>query len=211
VHKEPWLPDRVTEIAMFPLGSVLLPHMPLPLRVFEPRYLAMLGDILGDEPSEFGVTLIERGQEVGGGDVRTDIGTVAQIGSLDTSGESILLIAQGVRRIRVDRWLDDAPYPRAEVTDLPDPEWSDDLAPLLERADRLVRRLLKLAEEAGEELPWPPDIGLDDDPAAAAWQLAAIAPFGPLDQLDLLRSTSIERLLSRTIDLAGEAEPLYGA
>ncbi|GAA4736686.1 LON peptidase substrate-binding domain-containing protein [Amnibacterium soli] len=205
------MPDRVTEIAMFPLGSVLLPHMPLPLRVFEPRYLAMLGDILGDEPSEFGVTLIERGQEVGGGDVRTDIGTVAQIGSLDTSGESILLIAQGVRTIRVDRWLDDAPYPRAEVTDLPDPEWSDDLAPLLERADRLVRRLLKLAEEAGEELPWPPDIGLDDDPAAAAWQLAAIAPFGPLDQLDLLRSTSIERLLSRTIDLAGEAEPLYGS
>ncbi|WP_345479210.1 LON peptidase substrate-binding domain-containing protein [Amnibacterium soli] len=201
----------MTEIAMFPLGSVLLPHMPLPLRVFEPRYLAMLGDILGDEPSEFGVTLIERGQEVGGGDVRTDIGTVAQIGSLDTSGESILLIAQGVRTIRVDRWLDDAPYPRAEVTDLPDPEWSDDLAPLLERADRLVRRLLKLAEEAGEELPWPPDIGLDDDPAAAAWQLAAIAPFGPLDQLDLLRSTSIERLLSRTIDLAGEAEPLYGS
>jgi len=205
------LPERVTEIAMFPLGSVLLPHMPLPLRVFEPRYLAMLRDILADEPSEFGVTLIERGQEVGGGDVRTDIGTVAQIGSLDTSGESILLIAQGVRRIRVDRWLDDAPYPRAEVSDLPEPEWTDDLAPLLERADTLVRRLLKLAEEAGEELPWPPDIGLDDDPAAAAWQLAAIAPFGPLDQLDLLRSPTIERLLSRTIDLADDAETLFSA
>jgi uncharacterized protein len=190
---------------MFPLGSVLLPHMPLPLRVFEPRYLAMLRDILADEPSEFGVTLIERGQEVGGGDVRTDIGTVAQIGSLDTSGESILLIAQGVR------WLDDAPYPRAEVSDLPDPEWSEDLAPMLERADRLVRSVLKLAEETGAELRWPPDIGLDDDPAAAAWQLAAIAPFGPLDQLDLLRSTSIERLLSRTIDLAEDAHTLYSA
>ncbi|WP_199706402.1 LON peptidase substrate-binding domain-containing protein [Amnibacterium setariae] len=198
-------------LPMFPLGSVLLPHMPLPLRVFEPRYLAMLRDILADEPSEFGVTLIERGQEVGGGDVRTDIGTVAQIGSLDTSGESILLIAQGVRRIRVDRWLDDAPYPRAEVSDLPDPEWSEDLAPMLERADRLVRSVLKLAEETGAELRWPPDIGLDDDPAAAAWQLAAIAPFGPLDQLDLLRSTSIERLLSRTIDLAEDAHTIYSA
>ncbi|GAA2748955.1 LON peptidase substrate-binding domain-containing protein [Amnibacterium kyonggiense] len=200
----------MTAIPMFPLGSVLLPHMPLPLRVFEPRYLAMLRDILPDEPAEFGVTLIERGQEVGGGDVRTDIGTVAQVGSLDTSGEAILLIAQGVRRIRVDRWLEDAPYPRAEVTDLEEPAWSDDLAPLLARADLLVRRVLKLAEEAGEELRWPPDIVLDDDPAAAAWQLAAIAPFGPLDQLDLLRSPSIERLLSRTIDLVEDAETLYG-
>ncbi|MGN6446227.1 LON peptidase substrate-binding domain-containing protein [Amnibacterium sp.] len=198
-------------LPMFPLGSVLLPHMPLPLRVFEPRYLAMLRDILGDEPAEFGVALIERGQEVGGGDVRVDLATVAQVGSLDTSGESIVLIAQGVRRVRVDRWLDDAPYPRAEVTELPDPAWSDDLAPLLERADRLVRRVLKLAEEAGEELRWPPDIVLDDGPAAAAWQLAAIAPFGPLDQLDLLRSTSIERLLSRTIDLVDDAETLYSA
>ncbi len=195
---------------MFPLGSVLLPHMPLPLRVFEPRYMAMLRDILGDEPAEFGVTLIERGQEVGGGDVRTDIGTVAQIGSLDTSGESILLIAQGVRRFRVEKWLDDAPYPRADVSDLPDTEWSDDLAPTLERADGVVRRVLKLAEEAGEEVRWPADIVLDDDPAAAAWQLAAIAPFGPLDQLDLLRSLSIERLLTRTIDLAEDAETLYG-
>jgi hypothetical protein len=201
----------MTQIPMFPLGSVLLPHMPLPLRVFEPRYLSMLRDILGDEPAEFGVTLIERGQEVGGGDVRTDIGTVAQIGSLDTSGDSILLIAQGVRRVRVDTWLDDAPYPRAEVTDLPDPEWSDELAPMLARADLLVRRVLKIAEESGEELRWPPDIVLDDDPAAAAWQLAAIAPFGPLDQLDLLRSASIERLLSRTIDLVDDAETLYRA
>lgn len=194
---------------MFPLGSVLMPHMPLPLRVFEPRYLTMLRDILGDEPSEFGVTLIERGQEVGGGDVRSDIGTVAQIGSLDTSGDSILLIAQGVRRIRVERWLDDAPYPRADVSELPDPEWSAELEPLLQRADGVVRRVLKLAEAAGEELHWPPDIGLDDDPAAAAWQLAAIAPFGPLDQIDLLRSTTIERLLTRTIDLAEDAEMLF--
>jgi uncharacterized protein len=199
----------MTTIAMFPLGSVLLPHMPLPLRVFESRYLEMLRVILADEPSEFGVVLIERGQEVGGGDVRVDIGTVAQIGSIDTSGESILLIAQGVRRIRVTRWIDDAPYPRAEVEDLPEPEWSDELAPLLERADRAVRRVLKEAEEAGFELRWPADVGLDDDPAAAAWQLAAIAPLGPLDQLDLLGSTSIERLLRRTIELTEDAEALY--
>ena len=53
--------------AMFPLGSVLLPHMPLPLQLFEQRYLMMLGQLLETEDPEFGVVLIERGSEVGGG------------------------------------------------------------------------------------------------------------------------------------------------
>ena len=54
-------------IPMFPLGSVLFPHMPLPLRLFEPRYLKMLGDLLEQPDPEFGVVLIERGHEVGVG------------------------------------------------------------------------------------------------------------------------------------------------
>ena len=199
----------MTAMAMFPLGSVLLPHMPLPLRVFEPRYLAMLKDVLQEEPSDFGVVLIERGQEVGGGDIRVDVGTVARVESLDTAGESIVMIAQGVRRIRITGWLPDDPYPRAEVEDLPEPPWSEDIAPLLAKAESTVRRVLKLADAAGEELRWPPDVVLDDDPAAAAWQLAAIAPLGPLDQLDLLRSETLERLLTRTIGLVEDAEPLY--
>ena len=52
---------------MFPLGGVLFPGMPLRLRVFEPRYRAMVTECLAGTP-EFGVVLIERGNEVGGGD-----------------------------------------------------------------------------------------------------------------------------------------------
>ena len=63
---------------MFPLGSVLFPHAVLPLHVFEPRYLALVERCLaGDQ--EFGVVLIERGSEVGGGDVRFSVGTVTRI------------------------------------------------------------------------------------------------------------------------------------
>ena len=194
---------------MFPLGSVLFPHMPLPLRVFEPRYLALLRDILPDEPAEFGVPLIERGSEVGGGDVRAAIGTIARVGQLDSAGQAVLLIAQGDRRVRITEWLDDAPYPRAVVEDLPEPGWKDELAPLLDHAERVVRRVLHKAEEVGQEVRWPSDVGLDDDPAAAAWQLAAISPLGPLDQLDLLRSDSVARLLARTVELTEDAEVLY--
>ena len=71
------------ELAMFPLGSVLLPGMPLALRVFEPRYVELLSTVLGDTDREFGVVLIERGSEVGGGDVRFGAGTVARIETVE--------------------------------------------------------------------------------------------------------------------------------
>ena len=58
------------------LGAV--PARALPLHVFEPRYRALVEDCLAGEP-EFGVVLIERGSEVGGGDTRFDVGTVARI------------------------------------------------------------------------------------------------------------------------------------
>ena len=63
---------------MFPLGTVLFPHMGLPLHVFEARYQALTRDCL-DGNGEFGVVLIERGSEVGGGDTRFGVGTVALI------------------------------------------------------------------------------------------------------------------------------------
>jgi len=193
---------------MFPLGSVLFPKMPLPLRIFEPRYLAMLGSILAEEPSEFGVVLIERGQEVGGGDQRMGIGTVAQIVELDTSAEAVLVVALGDRRFEVVDWLPDEPFPRAEVRPLPELEWSDDLVPLRDRAEGKVRRALARATEWGEGR-WPADVELADDPASAAWQLAAVAPLGPLDQVALLRSTSVDQLLNRVIDLVTAVEAAY--
>ena len=51
-------------LPVFPLGSVLFPHMPLALRVFEERYLKMIGALLETDDLVFGVVLIERGSEV---------------------------------------------------------------------------------------------------------------------------------------------------
>ena len=186
-------------LPMFPLGSVLFPSMPTALRVFEERYIVMLSTILGDEPPEFGIVLIERGSEVGGGEQRFPIGTVAQITRVETSEGFIGLIAQGDRRIEVTAWLDDDPYPRAEVREVPALEWDDELEPLFERAEQLVRRTIARASEFVEQ-QWPADIVLSDDKVEASWQLAGIAPLGPLDQVRLLRSTSVAELLSATIE-----------
>src|SRR4051794_29363897 len=101
---------------MFPLGSVLLPGAVLPLHVFEPRYRTLVDACLAADEHEFGVVLIDRGHEVGGGDVRRRAGTVArmmQVAELEAGRYAV--VAVGTRRIRVERWLDDDPYPRADV------------------------------------------------------------------------------------------------
>ena len=62
--------DLPGSLPLFPLtGAVLLPRGQLPLNIFEPRYREMVSDCLRDDQS-FGVVLIERGSEVGGGDQR---------------------------------------------------------------------------------------------------------------------------------------------
>jgi Lon protease-like protein len=167
---------------MFPLGLVHFPHVPLPLQVFEPRYRQLTIDCL-DGDREFGVVLIERGSEVGGGDERFDIGTMTTIVDVGFNELGLVKLSTvGTRRIRILRWLEDEPYPRAETEDLPPPEIEpEDLA----AADRKVRRALAMRAEL--DIPSVPHtIALDPEPAHAIFQLAAIAPLGPADKQRLL-------------------------
>jgi Lon protease-like protein len=186
--------DDVTDLAMFPLGSVLFPAMPLPLRVFEPRYLTLLQDILPDAPAEFGVVLIERGQEVGGGEKRFDVGTVAQVAEMKVADGYLSVLGEGTRRVEVVEWLAEDPYPRARVRELAPLEWDEGLRERREQTEALVRRTLARVSEF-EDLSWSPAVQLSDDPVDALWQLAAVAPLGPLDQLGLLRCSSARQLL----------------
>jgi Lon protease-like protein len=195
---------------MFPLGSVLFPNMPLQLRVFEERYLIMLSTMLKAQQGEFGVVLIERGREVGGGERRFDLGTTAEITRLGAQEGMVGLQAQGHRRFRVVEWLADEPHPRAVVTELDEFEWEPDVAPRLQKAERLVRQSLAAASEFVEST-WPPDVVLADEPVPRLWQLAGVAPLGPLDQLELLGSASLRSLLDRLIELTAEASAIYGA
>ncbi|HJV12966.1 MAG TPA: LON peptidase substrate-binding domain-containing protein [Propionibacteriaceae bacterium] len=189
---------------MFPLSSVLFPYMPLRLRVFEERYLIMLAELLKTEDARFGVVLIERGQEVGGGEQRFGVGTVAEIKQLGAQEGFVGLVAEGGRRFEVTQWLEDAPHPRAEIRELPDLAWDARLSDLRDETEQLVRRTLTVASEFAENV-WPADIELSPDPEAAAWQLAAIAPLNALDQIELLRATSFQELLGRVAELTREA------
>lgn len=198
------------ELAMFPLGSVLLPGMPLPLRVFEPRYVAMLSSVLGEPEHEFGVVLIERGSEVGGGDVRFGVGTVARIVSVERAGGLIVLLATGSTRFEVVRWLQDDPFPRALVHELPALEFDESTPSDLSAAEAEVRASISRASEF-VELPWPADVELSPDPAERIWQVAGIAPLNSMDQYALLRSRTASELLARLVEDTQAAEILLTA
>lgn len=194
---------------MFPLGSVLFPSMVLPLHVFEPRYRTLVQTCL-DADRELGVVLIERGSEVGGGDVRTGVGTVARIVQAEELADGRwVLAAIGTRRIKVETWLPDDPHPWAEVEDWPDDEPIVDMSDAYRERVVLLRRVLALKAEAGEPAA-PAAVELAEDPVLGAYQLGAVAPIGPADQQAVLAADSVEhrleligRLLADEADFLG--------
>ena len=176
-------------LPMFPLGTVLFPHAPLPLHVFEPRYRTMVRDLL-DGDGEFGVVLIERGHEVGGGDVRFSVGTLARLLQCSPLPDGrYALMAYGTVRLRVEEWLPDDPYPQAAVTVLDDPDVAGDLAPALTRAVDALDTVLTLAAELDPRFTPPDTPPLSPDASTAAFELCARAPLGPLDAQRLLEAT----------------------
>lgn len=185
---------------MFPLGSVLMPAMPLSLRIFEERYLKLLGDLIGQENPEFGVVAIERGQEVGGGEKRLGFGTLASVTDIGTLDQFYGLESVGSQRFRVNAWLPDDPYPMADIDLIPDLVWDDSLTSAKDQLETKVRNLLAFASEFGD-LHYGADIEFSDDPVQACWQLAGVLPVGPSDHLDLLQSLSAADLISATQDL----------
>jgi uncharacterized protein len=193
-------------IPMFPLGTVLVPGMAIPLHIFEPRYRQLVQDCLAGTPV-FGVALIERGSEVGGGDVRVGAGTLARIteAAMVEDGRWYL-VAIGTTRVRVLRWLEDDPYPRAEVEEWADPEDDRDLdAAAVEGLVAVLRRVLALRSELGEAAA-PATIDLPSEGVLATWQAAAAAGFGPFDVQRILTTDGARARHDVLLELLIDAE-----
>ena len=114
------------ELPLFPLGAVLFPGGLLPLKVFEARYLDLIGACLR-ERRPFGVVTLQSGSEVLArkGSVRFEpIGTVAELLDVDSERQGILLVrCRGAQRfqIRSSRQQDDGLWV-AQSEPLPDDE-----------------------------------------------------------------------------------------
>jgi Lon protease-like protein len=187
-----------TPMPMFPLGTVLFPHALLPLHVFEPRYRLMTQRVMNAD-GEFGVVLIERGSDVGGGDTRFGIGTVARVvraQELPDGGYALATV--GMRRIRIDRWISDDPFPQADVADLEEVATDAD-APRRDRALGAFSAVCDLHRQIDPRVLDLPAI--DEDPVQASFEIAALAPIGPLDAQRVLEVANAGDRLDLLADL----------
>jgi uncharacterized protein len=182
----------------------------MPLHVFEPRYRALMRDCLDGDP-RFGVVLIERGSEVGGGDQRSNLGTRGVITRAAELPDGRWVVeVRGEAVVGIDEWLPDDPYPLALVTERPVPEGSDatGTASSLDVATRRVRRVRAVLAEQGGAPALPPEATLDGggDPEVAAWQLCAVSPVNAYDAQRLLAAGGVTERLGLLMELMEELE-----
>lgn len=87
-------------IPLFPLNTVLFPGGPLPLRIFETRYIDMISNCL-QKDAPFGVLLIREGNETGNAST-FDVGTLARIIDWYQGSDGLLgITAVGQQRFRL--------------------------------------------------------------------------------------------------------------
>ncbi|MFI4866714.1 MAG: LON peptidase substrate-binding domain-containing protein [Steroidobacterales bacterium] len=91
------------DIALFPLNAVLFPGGLLPLRIFETRYVDMVGGCMREDAT-FGVVLIVDGNETDAVVNIAEVGTAARIVDFQTQPDGLLgLLCRGERRFRVQQ------------------------------------------------------------------------------------------------------------
>ncbi len=196
----------MTVLPQFPLGLVLFPSMVLPLHVFEPRYRSMIRDVL-DGDQRFGVVMIEKGMETGGGDQRSSFGTIARVLEAEEFPDGRWsVVTVGVERFRVETWLPDDPYPVADIELWPDGENGPPGEADFERVAGKFRRCMALASESGVDIgPLPETL---DSGELGTMQMAAMLPIATFDKQKLLgaadstmRLRSVETIIEETLEL----------
>ena len=181
---------------MFPLEVAMLPGEELPLRIFEPRYTALVSDCLGTDDPAFGVVLIAAGREVGGGDTRSDVGALAHITECADFGDGrYRLRCVMAERIRVLEWQPDDPYPRAAVEIWPDePGAAVDVDAIRDVEDRMVALFERIAAARGAQVNGRDIVeGADSSGDAAMWlyALASRVPMGQADRYAVLSAPTV--------------------
>jgi Lon protease-like protein len=176
-------------IALFPLNIVLFPGGPLPLRIFETRYVDMVRRCMR-EGTNFGVVLIREGREVGPAET-FDVGTLADIVDFHQLSDGLLgLSCVGRQRFRIrsrSRQADGLNL--AEI----DPLQPESALPVPARHSRLAELLKNVLPQLGEVYE-----GIEMRPDDAAWvgyRLAEILPIPLADKQRVLElDDPIERL-----------------
>jgi hypothetical protein len=178
-----------TSIALFPLNVVLFPEGPLPLRIFETRYVDMVRTCMRED-TRFGVVLIRAGSEVGPAET-FDVGTLAKVVDFHQLSDGFLgLSCVGEERFRIQRRSRQADgLNLAQVESLP----AEPIIAVPERHARMAELLKTVLPQLGEAYS-----GMNmrlEDAAWVGFRLAEILPIAaPEKQFCLELTDPIQRL-----------------
>lgn len=211
------------KLPYFPLHTVVFPHLPLPVHVFEERYRAMATDLMADGSpyaGRFIVSMIVDGPEVGGDAATRPIGTICEVRSAEQFPDGRwVLLAVGVGRARLGAIDRAGLYAIVEVDEVDEP-LGDDAAAMLAPAQRAldaymatVKRFVVRTASVGQESQETSDVAasldqmlkpiqLPDDPVAASYAI------GGLLQIELSRKQHLLELPDAASRLRAELELL---
>jgi Lon protease-like protein len=180
---------EVRELPLFPLHAVLFPGGPLPLKIFEPRYLDMVSRCLREQ-SGFAVVLLGEGEEAQAATSFAATGTEAHIVDFDRLDGGLLGISCiGRERVRiVEAWREPDGLNRGRVLDVA----ADPRVPVpIDQAwlAEVVMQVLPESEDAYRH------VERRDDAAWVANRLAELLPLSLTDRQTLLElADPLERL-----------------
>jgi Lon protease-like protein len=186
------LEEIPAEVPLFPLPNhVLLPGVPTPYRVFEPRYLSMVKDLMHRPESDrwLSVPLLEQGWEDGYGDAPAfmpvaTVGRITQCRRL-ANGE-FLIIVEGVERIHLAEYATTALYRVARVQVMPDTGDTSE-AELAQVIDTIQTAVISLVTILGDRIdPIAALIGQKCSPKNLVYRLTSLLMPNPWDRQSLL-------------------------
>lgn len=198
-------------LPLFPLSSVLVPGLVLPLHVFEPRYRVLvqaLMELPEGAQRQFGVVAIRAGREIGADGVQAlhAVGCTAELREVTPYDDGRFdIVTVGETRFRL-RDLDDAagtPYRTGLVDFLPEVDGDGDVQAL---ADKVTARFGEYREQLGVEVT-----ELPDQPQVVSYLVAAAVVLDLPDRQMLLEEPTTAGRLRAELELLRRERALIGA
>ena len=182
-------------LTIFPLtGAILFPGLQLPLHIFEPRYRAMVSDVLARD-RRIGMIQPQRPTE---GAPLFEIGCVGKIGEFEALEDGRYnLVLEGESRFRMLRELDvTTPFRQIEAELIEDND--DEVLSSIERAS-FEREARRFADVQGYSVDWDSVERLDD--VSLIDGVSQIAPFDPASKQALLEARNLRERCELLIQL----------
>jgi uncharacterized protein len=200
-----------TQLPLFPLGTVLVPGLVLPLHVFEPRYRVLvqaLMELPEGAPRQFGVIATRTARDVGieGTGALHAVGCAAELREVTPYDDGRFdIVSVGETRFRLTDLADDssAPYHVGLVDFLDEPDGEGDLDVLVRR---ITVRFAEYREALGVEVT-----GLPDDPRVVSYLIAAAMVLELTEKQGLLEQESTADRLRAELELLRRERALVGA